>query len=240
MFTIAAPTVSGLSAVSIVVSAVSIVAGKIIPEVTYTLPFAHLNLRRNPFGEFSVEEWTRLADVEVEEFDEFLREPGSALQFVGEKGYGKTTHLLAIRSRFPDAAYVHIPEGERAEIPDGNPQLIDEAQRLTRQQKRRAFHSNVPLVLGTHRDFDRELARAGRRVRTIAVGDRMNSTLLSRILNSRIEWVRRDEGPVPGVPKGPRSWVSDTDEIRSASTARKAKRRRHLKGKTLPIAVARP
>ena len=192
MFTIAAPTVGGLSAVSIV-------AGKIIPEVTYTLPFAHLNLRRNPFGEFSVEEWTRLADVEVEEFDEFLREPGSALQFVGEKGYGKTTHLLAIRSRFPDAAYVHIPEGERAEIPDGNPQLIDEAQRLTRQQKRRAFRSSVPLVLGTHRDFARELARAGRRVRTVAVGDRMNSTLLTRILNSRIEWVRRDEGPVPGV-----------------------------------------
>ncbi len=192
MFTIAAPTVGGLNVVSIA-------AGKIIPEVTYTLPFAHLNLRRNPFGEFSVEESTRLADVEVEEFDEFLREPGSALQFVGEKGYGKTTHLLAIRSRFPDAAYVHIPEGERAEIPDGNPQLIDEAQRLTRQQKRRAFHSNVPLVLGTHRDFNRELARAGRRVRTIAVGDRMNSTLLSRILNSRIEWVRRDEGPVPGV-----------------------------------------
>ena len=137
--------------------------------------------------------------MEVEEFDEFLRKPGSVLQFVGEKGYGKTTHLLAIRSRFPDAAYVHIPEGERAEIPDGNPQLIDEAQRLTRQQKRRVFRSSVPLVLGTHRDFARELAWAGRRVRTVAVGDRMNSTLLTRILNSRIEWVRRDEGLVPGV-----------------------------------------
>ena len=188
----AAPAAGGLSSVSIP-------KGEIIPEVTYTLPFAHLNLRRNPFGEFSVAEWTMLAEVELEEFDEFLRQPGSVLQFVGEKGYGKTTHLLAIRSRFPGAAYVHIPEGERAEIPDGNPQLIDEAQRLTRQQKRRAFRSLVPLVLGTHRDFERELARAGRRVRTIEVGDRMDSTLLTRILNSRIEWVRRDDGPVPGV-----------------------------------------
>ena len=60
--------------------------GEIISVSTYTLPFAHLNLRRNPFGEFSAEEWTALADVEVEEFDEFLREPGSVVQFLGEKG----------------------------------------------------------------------------------------------------------------------------------------------------------
>ena len=140
-----------------------------------------------------------MADVEVEEFDEFLGEPRSVVQFLGEKGNGKTTHLLAIRSRFPGAAYVHIPEGERAEVPDGNPQLVDEAQRLTRRQQHRVFRSSVPLVLGTHRDFGRELARAGRRVRTVAVNDRMNSARLTRILNSRIEWVRRDDGPVPSV-----------------------------------------
>ena len=172
---------------------------EIISVSIYTLPFAHLNLRRNPFGEFSAEEWTALADVEVEEFDEFLREPGSVVQFLGEKGFGKTTHLLAIRERFPGAAYVHIPEGERAEVPDGNPQMIDEAQRLTRWQQHRVFRSDIPLVLGTHRDFGRQLARAGRRVRTVAVDDRMNPTRLTRILNSRIEWVRRDEGPVPSV-----------------------------------------
>jgi len=175
------------------------VTGEIISVSTYTLPFAHLNLRRNPFGEFSAEEWTALADVEVEEFDEFLREPGSVVQFLGEKGFGKTTHLLAIRERFPGAAYVHIPEGERAEVPDGNPQMIDEAQRLTWWQQHRVFRSDIPLVLGTHRDFGRQLARAGRRVRTVAVDDRMNPTRLTRILNSRIEWVRRDEGPVPSV-----------------------------------------
>ena len=163
------------------------------------LPFAHLNLRRNPFGEFSVEDWTRLADVDLDEFDELLAEPGSVLQFVGDKGYGKTTHLLAIGVRFPGSGYVHIPEGERAEVPGGNPVLIDEAQRLTWRQRRQVFRSSVPLVLGTHRDFTRELTRAGRRVRTVAAEDRMNATRLTRILNSRIEWVRRGGGPVPGV-----------------------------------------
>ena len=178
---------------------VFLTVGEMISDVTCTLPFTHLNLRRNPFGEFSVEEWTALADVDVEEFDAFLGEPGSAVQFLGEKGYGKTTHLLAIRSRFGGAAYVHIAEGERAEIPKGNPQLIDEAQRLTWRQQRRLFRSTVPLVLGTHRDFGRALVRAGRTVRTVAVDDRMSPARLTRILNSRIEWVRRDEGPVPGV-----------------------------------------
>jgi len=103
---------------------------------TRQLPFAHLNLRRNPFGEFSAEDWTRLADVDLEEFDGLLAEAGSVVQFVGEKGYGKTTHLLAIGARFPGSGYVHIPEGERAEVPGGNPLLIDEAQRLTWRQRR--------------------------------------------------------------------------------------------------------
>lgn len=164
------------------------------------LPFAHLNLRRNPFGAFSIEDWTRLADVEVAEFDAMLAEPGTAVQFIGEKGYGKTTHLLAIRARFPESGYEHIDEGERGEVPVGDPVMIDEAQRLTWWQRHRLFRSRVPLVLGTHKDFTRELVNAGRQVRTVAVAERMNPERLTRILNARIEWVRRDDGRVPAVP----------------------------------------
>jgi hypothetical protein len=166
---------------------------------TLGLPFAHLNLRRNPFGEFSFEERTVLADVDVLEFDDFLTVPGAAVQFVGEKGNGKTTHLLAIRARFAEPGYVHIPEGEKAAVPPGNPILIDEAQRLTWWQQRQLFRSRVPLVLGTHRDFSPELSRAGRQVRTVAVFERMSAQRLTRILNARIAWVRRDQGPVPSV-----------------------------------------
>ena len=162
-----------------------------------SLPFAHLNLRRNPFGELPLSDWAALAEVDVQEFDEFLIEPGATVQFVGEKGNGKTTHLLAIRDRIPESVYVHFPEGQKAQIPAGNPILIDEAQRMTRWQQWKVFRSDTSLVLGTHRDFTGELTRAGRRVKTVAVHERMSPERLTRIVQHRIEWVRRNPGPVP-------------------------------------------
>lgn len=164
-----------------------------------TLPFAHLNLRRNPFGEFSADENAALAEVDVDPFVAFLSQADAAVQFVGEKGYGKTTHLLALRARFAGAGYVHIAEGEWGTIPTGSPLLIDEAQRLTRWQQFRVFRRHVPLVLGTHVDFAEPLRRAGRRVMTVPVEGRMNPERLARILNARIDWVRRREGPLPHV-----------------------------------------
>jgi len=166
---------------------------------TPTLPFAHLNLRRNPFGEFSVAERMALADVDVAEFDTFLGDPSSVLQFVGEKGYGKTTHLLALHARWEGSGYVHIPEGEQARVPQGNPLLIDEAQRLTWRQQRSVFQARIPLVLGTHYDFCESLRRAGRQVRTVAVERTMSPERLTRILNSRIHSVRRHDGAVPSI-----------------------------------------
>jgi hypothetical protein len=164
-----------------------------------SIPFAHLNLRRNPFGQFSPEEVAALADVSIDGIAAQTDDPRYAVQFVGEKGYGKTTHLLAIRARFPAAGYVHIPEGTRANIPSGSPQLIDEAQRLTWRQRTRVFRPGVPLALGTHRNFGRELLRAGRRVETIEVGKAMNSQRLHDLLNARVRWVRRGDGPLPSI-----------------------------------------
>ncbi|MBI84774.1 MAG: hypothetical protein CMJ81_16400 [Planctomycetaceae bacterium] len=164
-----------------------------------SLPYSHLNLRRNPFGEFSVDERVALADVDIARFDGFFNDPAAVVQFVGEKGYGKTTHLLAIRGRFAEAGYVHIAEGQRASIPVGRPLLIDEAQRLTWWQQWSVFRARVPLVLGTHRDFTGLLVRAGRRVTTIAVQNCMHPARLARLLNARIGWVRRADGPVSRI-----------------------------------------
>ncbi|MEE3369015.1 MAG: hypothetical protein VX346_06700 [Planctomycetota bacterium] len=168
-------------------------------DTTSTLPFADLNLRRNPFGACSLLDQAALADVEVDEVVTFLDTPRATVQFTGDKGYGKTTHLLAIRERFSASGYVHIAEGERAELPAGIPLLIDEAQRLTFRQRRKLFRTEIPLVLGTHTDFTRSLERSGRQVWTLAVQDRMTPERLTRILNARIEWVRRKNGPVPRV-----------------------------------------
>ena len=139
-----------------------------------SLPFAHLNLRRNPFGEFSADERMALARVEIAPYVSRLSSPKSAVQFVGEKGYGKTTHLLAVRARFAGAAYVHIPEEQCVAIPQGCPLLIDEAQRLSWWQRIRVFRARIPLVLGTHYDFSKALRRAGRSVQTVAVEREMS------------------------------------------------------------------
>lgn len=167
-----------------------------------SLPFSHLNLRFNPFGEIPLEHRAGLAIVELETIVGQLSDRRAAFQFIGGKGRGKTTHLLALRARFANAAYVHIPEDERLPIPDGDPLLIDEAQRLPRWRRWRVFRRNVPLVLGTHKDYSGELRRADREVTTIEVGGRLDASRLQRLLERRIEFARRGEGAVPRVTRG--------------------------------------
>lgn len=163
------------------------------------LPYAHLNLKHNPFGELTEAERVSLAVVCVDEVVALLSDPRQTVQFVGEKGHGKTTHLLKIREAFPGCGYVHIPEGERRPVPNGDPVLIDEAQRLTYWQRKSVFREQRSLVLGTHRDFQTELERAGRVVTTIAACGRTSLTRLRQIVNDRIQFARRGPGPVPAV-----------------------------------------
>ena len=176
-------------------------AAPAVPECCVTaLPFAYLNLRRNPFGELTREERTQLAVVEIQEALEHLTLPRSCVQVVGEKGYGKTTHLLAIAGHFPDSSYIHIPEGERCVIPSGgNPLLIDEAQRLTRLQRWSVLRSGRRLVLGTHEDFAKGLDRAKRPVLTLAADRLTDAARVFRILNARIQLARRASGPIPSI-----------------------------------------
>ena len=174
------------------------------PEVSVgapaALPFGHLNLRRNPFGELDLSQRARLAVVEIDRFVRRLKRPGFAVQFTGEKGRGKTTHLLAIMRRFPEAAYVHVGENERPpRIPLGQPLLIDEVQRLPRWRRRRAFRKSVSLALGTHQDLKSELTGAAFEVETVEVGDRLNARRLRQMLNRRIDWARRGPGAVPRI-----------------------------------------
>lgn len=165
----------------------------------HAAPFAHLNLRRNPFGELELSQRAALAVVRVEPFVERLKQPGYAVQFLGGKGRGKTTHLLAILQHFPDAAYVHIGEGQRPRIPRGQPLMIDEIQRLPRRRRRRVFRRHVSLAIATHEDVGAELARAGFDVQTIEAAASLDAGRLRQILNRRIQWARRGSGPLPSV-----------------------------------------
>jgi hypothetical protein len=161
------------------------------------LPFAHLNLRRNPFGELGPTERARLAVVDVGRIVRRLTEPGYAVQFVGEEGRGKTTHLLAILGHFPKAAYVHVGENERPRIPEGRPLLVDEIQRLPRRRRHRLFRRRVPLVLGTHEDLGSELAAAGLEAETYRAAGGLCARRLREIVVRRVEAARRAPGPIP-------------------------------------------
>jgi len=164
------------------------------------LPFFLLNLRRNPFGELTVAERTRLAIVECDVALQHLKSPRSVIQIIGEKGYGKTTHLLSLAIHFAGHAYIHIPEDQRVVIPAaGDPLFIDEAQRLTLFQRLQTFRSNRRLILGTHTDFEKKLCRADRPVMTIAADQFTNASRVHNLLNARIEFARRGPGPIPSI-----------------------------------------
>lgn len=170
------------------------------------LPFKHLNLRRNPFGEFTAKERTQLAIVELSSALDHLQRRAQkrppALQIIGEKGFGKTTHLLSMATYFPNAIYVHIPEGEHAIIPSAEePLFIDEAQRLTLWQRFWIFRSRRTLILGTHRDFTKHLERAGRSVLTLDAARHTTPERIEQILNDRIRSVRRSSDAIPVVTR---------------------------------------
>lgn len=163
------------------------------------LPFAHLNLRRNPFGQWTREELLQLALVDLRHVLPRLEQPGFVLQLLGDKGFGKTTHALAIRRRFPAAGYVHIAEGTRGTLPSGQPIIVDEAQRLTWRQVHQLFRTTTPLVLSTHYDFRRIVAAYGRTVESLMMGQRMTAAWLRALLNRRIAASRRGPGPIPTI-----------------------------------------
>ncbi|WP_153557249.1 hypothetical protein [Roseimaritima sediminicola] len=158
------------------------------------LPFAGLNLRHNPFGECAPRQRAELAVVSLDRWLAVLEGPQPALQFVGDCGRGKSTHLLAMRYALPDAAYVYFPEqGPLPSVPEGAVVLIDEAQRMPCRVRRTTLRRRVPLVLGTHVDLRRVLRRYGYAVHTVRVDTLIDAPSLTRIFNRRLEAARLDD-----------------------------------------------
>ncbi|MFM7057386.1 MAG: hypothetical protein ACKO2P_10750 [Planctomycetota bacterium] len=172
------------------------------------LAYAHLNLRRNPFGALTTADAQAVAEVNLTEAIDFLRQPPASgrhsrppvLQLMGRQGSGKTTHLLALLAAFPGAVYSPIPIGQSPRIrTDGDPILVDDAQWLTWALRRRLFRSHRRLVLGTHRDYATELRHCHRPLLTLSSETTRDPETLCRRLNARIEAARRGPGAVPIV-----------------------------------------
>jgi hypothetical protein len=161
------------------------------------LPFVHLNLRRNPFGELTAAERTSLAVVDAEAHAARLRRPPAAVQVIGRCGAGKTTHLLAIAARLPGARVVRLDRGEP--VPDAPALVLDEVQWLPRRERLRLFRRRCAFAIGSHEDVGAELSAEGVPTATIRL-DGMSVDRLRVIVERRIEHARRGPGPVPRVP----------------------------------------
>jgi hypothetical protein len=163
------------------------------------LAYARLNLRRNPFGEPRREERALLAVVDVESLAQRLGH-GCAIQFLGDSGRGKTTHLLALRTRFPSAPFITFLPGEVPPIQEGPVLFLDEVQRLRPRERARLFRCSTRLAIGSHEDHAREIASAGMKVDTVRLQG-LGPEDLAVLVARRIEWARRGPGPVPVVAR---------------------------------------
>lgn len=165
------------------------------------LPFAHLNLRRNPFGEPAPEERAALAVAEVEPWAARLARGRFALQLVGECGRGKTTHLLALHARFPGAPLVRLGPDLPLAVAPGPLVFVDEAQHLPPRRRAALFRACGALALTTHEDLAPELRAAGLEVETVRLSG-LDPARLEAILTRRLEWARRGPGPIPTLAPG--------------------------------------
>ncbi len=165
------------------------------------LAFTHLNLRWNPFGEASSKDLAQLAVVQVEQYVDRLKRPGYALQFLGQMGRGKTTHLLALREFFPQAPYFHFVENAPIpHIPLAPLLFLDETQRLPASLRKHIFSRKTSFVIATHVSHSAEFIKVGLEYETVNLRG-LPPTKLKRIIERRIEWARRGPGPVPNVPE---------------------------------------
>jgi hypothetical protein len=162
------------------------------------LPFAHLNLRRNPFGELAVRERALLAVVDIATADAALN-AGAVVQVLGAHGRGKTTHLLALHARRRAAPFVRASVPQALELPPEGVAFVDEMDFVGPAARRALWRRAAGLAVATHVDLSAEIRGAGRTLETLELRG-LTSTRLACIVDRRIEAARRGPGPVPYVP----------------------------------------
>lgn len=157
-------------------------------------PYYSLNLRRNPFGELTRQEWTDVAVTQIADIRSRLERPGVAIQLLANKGRGKTTHLLALANNLPNAVYFRAsrdPAPSRGQI-----LLMDEAQSLWPWQRARVAKRFPSLAYSTHHDLSLEFRLLGYTVEPFYV-QTTSLALLREIVDRRIAKAHYGVKPPP-------------------------------------------
>ncbi len=132
---------------------------------------------------------------------EFFLEPKKAILILGEKGRGKTTHLLALHQKNPDAPYVHLPEfGKHPSIPRSTIVFLDEAQRVPRPTRRFIWQRAKTWVIASHENHASELEQAGFKVEILHLTG-LTLEKLEAVIEKRLEWAKRSDLEPPHIPQ---------------------------------------
>ncbi|MEC9440206.1 MAG: hypothetical protein VYE40_03775 [Myxococcota bacterium] len=172
------------------------------------LPYAHLNLRRNPFAFPALDQLERLAIVDIDRHIPKLLAGGYVVQFIGEQGRGKTTHMRTLHARVQaesgqdEIPYLYFPEDDpHPKIPWSAPILfLDETQRLSWWTRRKLWRSGKGLAIATHQNHRHEFERA-RMPHEVVFIEGLSVEKLERIVTARFEWARRGEGAIPWLAR---------------------------------------
>lgn len=159
-----------------------------------SLPYAHLNLRCNPFGSLSREEKNKLIvlRIELSPYIERLREPGFAVQFLREGARNKTTHLLAIQKHFPGAPYIRLYEGQPApQFPQSPILFIDWFHALPRVERAGLLRRKASFAIVSHLSHEWEFRRAQLDYDLVKLPVYTVEQLTHQI-NRRINWAKRN------------------------------------------------
>lgn len=161
-------------------------------------PFAHLNLTRNPFGQFTQEERKSCIVADTKSYRSFLEEPGRALEFVAPGGRGKTTHLQALHNHYSDALFVRVNSDDQ-DLPDQQKKpliFVDEFHFLSPAERGRIYSQWPALVIAAHTSYQQEMSRDGFHVHTERLQEYSLPTI-QKMFSRRIQHCRREEGTLP-------------------------------------------
>jgi hypothetical protein len=164
--------------------------------------FQHtLGFRRNPFGAMTQAEWVAVT-VLPDELLNSLAAGFTHLQLLGPMGSGKTTTMLKLADQLDQGgsrlAYEYLAEGDKQYRTDTavlDTFLLDEAQRLSRRERRRLLAglagedgSGLRLIFSSHEDLAPLFRRRQRPLQTINLEKTLSTELYDRILTRRLDY----------------------------------------------------
>ncbi len=164
-------------------------------------PFHRFNLRQNPFGTLSEQDWLRVTVLPVA-LETALADGFQHLQILGQRGRGKSTalHYLVHYFRYHGqaTAYERLPRLQwwfQTELTTLDVFALDEMQRIAPWQAARLFQAmrGKRLIVGSHVDHRLAFWLRGWDVTTIRLNQQANRDRLARILAQRLDAFRVDE-----------------------------------------------